>query len=415
MRRRLRIGERLEGHELVLGLLVLAVAALISYVSIIAINGVPFSQSFRFRAEVPANAPLLKDGDEVRIAGQRVGQVRGVAVGPNGGTLLTLDVDKPPIGRDARAVVRQRGLAGATYVEIERGDVRRPMPANGLIPLTRSATGLQLGDVLGAFDPPTARGVRAALGGFGTGFAARGRDLNRALGDLAPALSDSVPILRAVRPAPGAFADMLDGLHRTARGFATPGGRDLAGLLPPASATLATFAERSAALQSTIDLMRPVGDEAAATLPLADVLLDRAAPAVRALAPGIRALARALPDADRLLTRRAGLAAISALARRATPVLREAAPLLRDLAPAAGSLAPLAAPLQTLSAYLAPYKEDLFLGPYGFTQWGKFTYDNGQAAGARAVRFAPVFTCMRARDPYPAPGAALKDEQPCRG
>ena len=55
------------------------------------------------------------------------------------------------------------------------------------------------------------------------------------------------------------------------------------------------------------------------------------------------------------------------------------------------------------------------LGPTGFLRWGGFKYPDGQAAGARAVRFAPIFTCVRARDPYPEPGEALRQEQPCRG
>jgi len=96
-------------------------------------------------------------------------------------------------------------------------------------------------------------------------------------------------------------------------------------------------------------------------------------------------------------------------------VLASAGPVLTKLWPAAASLAPLAAAVGPFARYAAPYAQDLFLGPYGFTShgWGGFSYAMGQASGHKAVRFAPVFTCTPGRDPYPAPGQALKDKQKC--
>lgn len=412
--RLLHATERLDRHPLALGVLVLVVVGFLSYLSVIAINGIPFSDPYRVRAEVPAGAPLLKDGDEVRIAGQRAGTVRDVAIGRNGGALLSMDLDEGPIGRDATATVRLRGLAGATYTEIDPGDVGHPLPEDGLIPPSRTGSGVELTDVVDAFDPSTAGALRRTLSTYGIGLLGRGADLNQVAGDLAPALTDAVPLLRAATPGDGELAGLLAGLRRTARGFATPGERDLAGLLGPAAATFGTLDARGADLQTSIDRLVPVSREARRTLPVADVLLAEASPTVRALTPTMDALARALPAVDGLLEQRRALPALSRLADRATPVLADAQPLLRELAPAAGSLAPLAEPLGSLSGYMARYAGDIFLAPDGFTRWGRFRYPDGQAPGARAVRFAPVFTCARARDPYPAPGAALDQEQPCR-
>jgi len=72
------------------------------------------------------------------------------------------------------------------------------------------------------------------------------------------------------------------------------------------------------------------------------------------------------------------------------------------------------APLGDLSHYLVPYRTELVQAPAGFDRWGGFRYDAGQAAGHRAVRFSMVFTCAKARDPYPAPGQAHRDRQACR-
>lgn len=405
--------EGLERHSLALGVAVLAVLAVIAYLSVVAINGIPFTDPYQVRIETPPDAPLLKDGDEVRIGGRRAGQIRGVDVGPGGGALLSVDLDDGPVGRDATARVRLRGLAGATYVEVDPGRTSDPLPEHGLIPLARTGSGVELTDVVDAFDPATTGAVRRTLDAYGRGFTGRGADLNRALGDLGPALDSVTPLLRAATQPPGELARLLGGMDRVARGFATPGGEDLAGLLPVAAATLGTTAERSESIQAAIDRLPVLAGSADRVLPAADVLLDDAAVASRELRPAVLALRDALPDTRRLLRRRGDLASLSTLAAQARPVLRLASPVLRSLTPSAASLAPLAAPLQTLSDHLAAYEKDLFLAPDGFTRWGGFRYGVGQAPGARAVRFLPVFTCMRARVPYPAPGEALTHSEGC--
>lgn len=150
-------------------------------------------------------------------------------------------------------------------------------------------------------------------------------------------------------------------------------------------------------------------------MPLADALLTEATPTVRALAATTRELETTLPQVNRLLAGRDDLPALSRIARAGEPVLAAARPLLAELRDPTGALQPLGTPLGPFSAYLARYRDDILLAPTGFTRWGGFAYPFGEAPGARAVRFAPVFTCARARDPYPEPGEALTQEQPCRG
>lgn len=408
-------GERVARHTTALGLVVLAVVIVISYLSVIAINGIPFQNPYRLRAEVPAGAPLLKDGDDVRVAGQRAGQVRKVQISPHGGALLSLNLDKGPVGRNATARVRLRGLAGATYVEITRGDVSRPLPSGALIPLARSSAGVQLTDVIAGFDRDARKALARTLSTYGTGLIGRGRDINAALGDLPDLLSDGTPLLRAATPGRGELAQTLADLRRTARGFATPGGRDLAGAVSAGNDVFATLARRREDLSASLEKVRPLADEARRTLPDADVLLVAATPAARALSATAKELETTLPEVNRLLARREDLPALTRIAETARPVVGRARPLVGELRGPAGALAPLAVPLGPLSAYLARYRDDILLAPTGFTRWGGFSYPDGQAPGARAVRFAPIFTCGRARNPYPAPGQALKDEQPCRG
>jgi hypothetical protein len=104
---------------------------------------------------------------------------------------------------------------------------------------------------------------------------------------------------------------------------------------------------------------------------------------------------------------------LARIADAAGPAARAAGPALARLAPASETVAPLAAAIAPLAAYVARYPQDVLAGPHGFTTWGRFRYDEGQAAGHRAVRFTPVFTPPCGRDPYPAPGQVAKDRGKC--
>lgn len=412
MQRLVHSTERLENHHRLLGVLLLAVAALLTYVSIIAINGVPFQSRYPFQAVVPADAPLLKDGDEVRVGGQRAGQVRAVEISADG-ALVSMELDEGPVGRDARATVRLRGLAGATYVAIDRGDVDDPLPANGRIPRSRTGTGVELADVVDQFDRDSRMALERTLETYGGGMVGRGLEINETLADLRPALVQGEPLLDAFTPAPGRLSDMVRGIRRTARGFAPPGNRELERLFAPANDTLDAFVARSGDLGAIVDRLPPFEDAALATLPEANLLLDDLQSTARDLNPGVRALNGALPRVNRLLASGDDLAELSRLAGPARPVLVAAEPLMVDLRLGAAALPNVARPLEPFAGFLAPYREEILLAPTGFTRWGAFRYFQGQASGSRAVRFVPVFTCHRARTPYPKPGEAFNHSEAC--
>lgn len=411
-----RATERLDRVPLLLGIVVLAAAAFVTYVSVIAINGVPFQGRYPVRAVVPAGAPLLKDGDEVRVDGQRAGQVRSVELDP-GGALVKMELTDGVVGEGARATVRLRGLAGLTYVDLERGDTSRPLPPGSTIPRSRTASGVELTDVVDAFDPPTRRGLGRSLSGYGVGLTGRGDDLNDALGDLEPALRRGRPLIDAFTPAPGEFSGMLAEARRAASAAAPPGSRELEALVPAAAATFGSVSERGRELGAALGALRPFEDEALAVLPEADPLLRDLATTADVLDPGIRELARATPDLNGLLARDQRLAQLTRLARGANPVLRPAQPLMRELRPAAASLAPFARPLGSLASAILPYDEEIVGGPAGFGEWGRFFYPGtGEAEDGlahRAVRFGVVLTCHFGRNLYPDPGTVRDQKEPC--
>src|SRR3954470_10579414 len=417
MRRRRRkptlthAAERLDRHHLSLGIAVAALAVAAAVISVMAIDGLPFANPDRVRAIVPADAPIVRPGDEVRVGGQRVGEVRDVD-STEQGRRVSMDVSDVAVTQEASATVRLRGLAGAVYIQLDPGD-GSGAPDGWTIPASRTATGTQLTDVVAAFDRKTRGGLSASLVGYGAGMAGRGQDLNQALGDLPPTLEAGTPLLRSLDPSPGALSRLVAGAGATLHAAAGDREDDVAGLVSGASGTLGATAAEAGPLSDAIHRAPTAMGAAQQVLPEANPLLDDLTRASRALSPGMKALSRAIPDANALLANRPALDRLSDLARKADGTVGLAAPVLTDLRPGLLTFPPLLSAAEPLTGYVGRLPDDVLAGPTGFTTWGDFSYADGQASGHRAVRFTPVFTCAPARNPYPAPDQAAKDREPC--
>jgi phospholipid/cholesterol/gamma-HCH transport system substrate-binding protein len=406
-----RAAERLDRHHLALGLGVAALAVVAGVISVMAIDGLPFSNPDHVRAIVPADAPIVRPGDEVRVGGQRVGEVRDVD-STEQGRRVSMDVDGVAMRRDASATVRLRGLAGAVYIELNPGQGSRA-PDGWTIPAARTGTGTQLTDVVAAFDRKTRGALSQSLVAYGAGMAGRGQDLNQALSDLPPTLERGTRLLRSLSPRPGALSALVGGAGATLHGAAGTRPDDVAGLISGASGTLGATAAESGAIGDTIRSAPAAMQAAREVLPEADPLLDDLTRASRALSPGALSLANALPDVNALLAARPALGRLSELAHRANGTVGRAAPVLAGMRPGLLTFPPLLSAAETLTGYVGRFPDDVLAGPTGFTTWGNFPYDEGQASGHRAVRFTPVFTCAPGRDPYPGPDQAGKDRESC--
>jgi phospholipid/cholesterol/gamma-HCH transport system substrate-binding protein len=93
-------------------------------------------------------------GDDVRIAGVRVGQVTGVRVVDDSVAELSFSVDDAvPLGSNVRAAIRYRNLVGQRYVALTEGAGGTRLPRNGLIPLSRTTPALDLTVLFNGFRP----------------------------------------------------------------------------------------------------------------------------------------------------------------------------------------------------------------------------------------------------------------------
>ena len=411
-----RLADRLARHPLAAGVVVLAAVAFLVYVAVVSVNGLPFESRYRFSALIRPEAPPLKRGDEIRMAGQVVGLVQDVEARADGKLVeLELPSDLAPIGRDARVRVKLKSLSGLIYVEVLPGNVGDPLPANATLPSSQSEHGVTLQDAIETFDVEARRHQARALTVNGFGLAGRGEDLNAMLYDLPDLLRAGAPVLRAFSPRPGELSGLMAESDRVARGFAGRRPDDAGAVIRGARQTFEAFASRRAELGATLDRLRPFEDEALATLPLADPLLEETTRMAGTLAPALADLDTALPAVNRLLRRGGELRDQSRrLAGPADPLLRTGRSFVAELYPAAASLAPFAGELAPLSSYLARYDEEIETSlPQLAETLSHFTEEGGTAPNNPAWRFDAVYTCHNPRDPYPEPGEALTNRRAC--
>ncbi|HEY1596650.1 MAG TPA: MlaD family protein, partial [Thermoleophilaceae bacterium] len=306
-----------------LGLLVLAVGALVAYLSTVAIGGSPFASHYRVTIPLADGGPILKPGDEVRLGGERAGVVRSVRlVGQQG--RATLELDKEKLGRGAAAVVRPRGIAGAVYVQLDQGDMRRPLASGSSIPATSS---VQISDVVASFGRSARAAVARTLSAYGGGVAGQGTDLNRSLAQTPETLAALTPELRSLSRPPGQLSGLTSSAAGVADAFAPESSDDLGQAVSSAAATFSATGAASAGIAGAENELPGLERQSAATLPAAQGLLASLGPTARRLAPGVQALAHALPDARALEARAPDLDAFARLAAQARPLIDSSTPI----------------------------------------------------------------------------------------
>ncbi|MGW5670523.1 MCE family protein [Micromonospora sp. NPDC003776] len=97
----------------------------------------------------------LLAGDDVRVAGVRVGKVSDIAVVDDSVAEVSFTVDRDvPVAAGVRAAVRYRNLVGQRYLALTEGPGdTRPLPADGLIPLSQTKPALDLTVLFNGFRP----------------------------------------------------------------------------------------------------------------------------------------------------------------------------------------------------------------------------------------------------------------------
>ena len=108
----------------------------------------------RYRARF-ADVTGLLDGDDVRISGVKVGEVRGIKVVDNSAAEIAFTVSGDiPLTTSVRAKIRYRNLVGQRYVALTEGPGDgTALRAGGLIPQSQTTPALDLTVLFNGFRP----------------------------------------------------------------------------------------------------------------------------------------------------------------------------------------------------------------------------------------------------------------------
>jgi len=308
-------------------------------------------KGYRFQATFAEATQLAKEAD-VRISGVPVGKVKMIEPDKRSGrTLAVIEMQSryAPVPSDAKAILRQKTLLGETYVELTPGTPdAKPVPENGTLAASQVAPTVELDEILRTFDPKTRKAFQTWMQAQATAIDGYGRDVNDALGNLAPFAEDAATLVDILNRQEGAVSRLVSN-SGVVFGALTERQGQLRSLIRNSNRVFATTAARDRELQETFVALPTFADESRLTVRrLAEFsrdtnpLVTQLRPAARELSPTLIDLSALAPDLKKLFVELNPLIdASEAGFPAAQRVIRDARPLIAQIDPAAQQLVPL--------------------------------------------------------------------------
>jgi phospholipid/cholesterol/gamma-HCH transport system substrate-binding protein len=261
----------------------------------------PFGDDYEVRA-VFENAANIRKDSPVRIAGVNVGEVKSVrSVGDAAEVTFTVNDEGRPLREDSLVQIRPRiFLEGNFFLDVKPGSPSAPeIEDGGTIPITQTATAVQLDQILTTLQAPDRENLSKLLRGYGaalneepTAADDQGQDPDIQGETAAEAINDS---FRYGGPAGRDSAIVNEALLGTVPG-------DLSGLIAANSRVFGALVSREEQLKDLITnfntfsgALAAESDNLAETIRLLAPTLENATPSLRntnATFPYLRAFAR---------------------------------------------------------------------------------------------------------------------------
>jgi ABC-type transporter Mla subunit MlaD len=325
----------------VLLLLALAAAAVVT-------TGAGEGGSYKVRA-IFDNAGFVIPGEDVKVAGVKVGKVDSMDVTKDFKAVVVLDIQDPAyqdFRSDASCQVRPQSLIGEKFVECEPTQARaadaEPPPAlrkidrgegegQYLLPVENTQQSVDLDLINNIMRLPYRQRLSLILNEFGAGLAGRGNELNKTIRRADPALKEVDEVLKLL----ASQNKVLANLARDSDTVLAPLARErshISGAIEHSSNVAAATAERRDDLAADIERLPRFLRELRPTMRQLGELSDQATPVFRSLgdsAPDINRMIRELGPFSE-----AGIPAVESLGDAAvigTPAMRDLLPITKDL------------------------------------------------------------------------------------
>ena len=358
------------------------------------------------------NASFLVTGEDVRVAGAKVGSVADVEIAgadeaaredgspAPGKAIVVLRIDDPAFQdfrMDASCLIRPQSLIGEKFVECEPTQPRAPgtpappaleqiadgEPGAGqyLLPLERNGKVIDLDLVNNIMEEPYPDRFRLILNDLGAGLAARGDELAEIIERANPALRETNRVLAILRDQNRVLANLATDGEQVITALARER-ESVAGFINSSEVVGAATASRRAELEAGFAKLPGFLRELRSTMVELARFSDAATPVFGELgdaAPSLTRLSReTIPFAN------AGVGAITSLGRSAErtgpalvaadPVIRQVRRVANDGAPATRDLAKLLRSLRETNGFKHLLKTIYGLGGTlnAFDEYGHF-------------------------------------------
>jgi phospholipid/cholesterol/gamma-HCH transport system substrate-binding protein len=317
-------------------------------------------ESYKVRA-IFENAGFVIPGEDVKVAGVRVGAIDAIEVTEDFRAAVVLDIQDPgyqDFREDASCIVRPQSLIGERFVECELTETRsagaelppkleRIEEGDGegqyLLPVERNGKAVDIDLINNIMREPERERLSIILSDLGIGVAGRGRDLSEVIRRADPALKEIDEVLKILAEQNEVLAD----LARNSDTVLGPLARErehVGGAIANSGAVAQATAERSAALEANLELLPPFLRELRPTMVRLGALSDE-------MTPVLTDLGAVAPDINRMVQQlgpfsRAAIPAFESLGEMTetgTPAVRAARPVARDLRELASAVRPVGA------------------------------------------------------------------------
>ncbi len=297
----------------------------------------------------------------VKIGSVAAGTITDIQLDEQDNAVVKMELDEGafPVGSGATAKVRPVNLLGEKYIDLDPGDLSKPMPTGSTIAKSQTQVPVELDDVINILDPDTRGALRILINEAGVAMMGRGTDFNKTLDELPRALDSAERVVTDIDDENGALERAIVSGDRVIAEV-NRGRGDLADLVDSAADALETVADRRARLGETV---RGAPQALAALrttltrLQGASTQLTPAARDLRTTAPSLADTLQRAPqfakDAQATLRTATRVApALTKLGRRSTPTIKLLRPTSERLATFTQEFQPLVDTLDTKRGWI---------------------------------------------------------------
>lgn len=289
----------------------------------------PWDRQFWFAATFD-NAPAVSpgNGQEVRIAGVNVGEIRDASVSRDGKALLTLAIDPHyTVYDNAKLVLRPKSPLNEMYIELNPGGPPgKPLGENATLPASAAQPPVEVDEVLGHLDDNTRAALTTLLSESDAALVHAPDSLPAGLQATDRVVHNLQPVVDQLQTRKDKLAKLISCLSTIASAVGNNDTR-LSELVRSMQQTLGTVGERSDALNSVLAQLPDLTNQLRAATGSVQGLSDQLDPTLDSLRKASGSLPGALSKLDSTVDR------LGDTTNAAKPVVEKAGPVVNDLRP----------------------------------------------------------------------------------